>query len=186
MFGNSSRRAKRLRKLPIVIATAAVGVGAAALVSVALARTFTLDAANASVTNAVSHVTTHEKIVTDSKGLAVYTLSGDTKRKPKCTKANGCFKFWPPVTVSSVSKLSRQSGIKGTLGTFKRNGFIQVTLAGHPLYTFIMDKRVHAVGEDFSGFKGVWHVVKTSAATAAGQMTNSTGTTTTSPYPPGY
>lgn len=186
MLGNS-RRIKTLRKMPIVIVTAAVGVGAAALVSVALARTFTLDiAAHASVTNAVSHATTQESIVTDAKGLAVYTLSGDTKQHPKCTKANGCFKFWPPVTVASASKLNRQSGIKGRLGTFKRNGFVQVTLSGHPLYTFVMDKRDHATGEDFSGFKGVWHVIKASSANAAGQMTNTTGTTTTSPYPPGY
>lgn len=186
MPAHNSGRATRARRLAIVIATAIAGLGTAVLVSVAVARTFTLNIAkNASVTNAISHVTTHENIVANSSGLAVYTLSGDSRAHPKCTKANGCFSFWPPVKVSSVSKLSKASGIKGTLGTWRRDGFIQVTLAGHPLYTFSMDKKDHATGEGFVGFKGTWHVVKTSANPGT-TMTTTTGTTTTSPYPPGY
>jgi predicted lipoprotein with Yx(FWY)xxD motif len=183
MLGNRSGAARRLRKATLAVGTTVFGVAVAAMVSVAIARTFTLDVAkNASVTNAISHATTHESIVTDAKGLPVYTLSGDSKQHPKCTKGNGCFKFWPPVTVASAAKLSRASGIKGKLGTWSRDGLHQVTLSGHPLYTFIMDTRAHANGQDFSGFRGVWHVIKTSSPT----MTNRTGTTTTSPYPPGY
>jgi predicted lipoprotein with Yx(FWY)xxD motif len=118
----------------------------------------------------------------------VYTLSGDTTRHPKCTKASGCFSFWPPVTVSSAKSLTKAAGVKGKLGTFKRNGIIQVTLSGHPLYTFANDrKRAAATGEGVNGFGGIWHVVKESSG---GQSTGSTPTmttptTTTSPYP-GY
>ena len=186
MPAHKSGRVTRARRLAIVIATTIAGVGAAVLVSVAVARTFTLNIAkNASVTNAVSHATTHENIVANSSGLAVYTLSGDSKAHPKCTKSNGCFAVWPPVKVSSAGKLSKAAGIKGSLGTWRRNGFIQVTLAGHPLYTFAPDKRDHATGEDFTHFGGTWHVVKTSADPGT-TMTPTTGTTTTSPYPPGY
>lgn len=183
---NSGGTTTRLRRLAIVIATAIVGVGVAVLVSVAVARTFTLNIAkNASVTNANTHVTTHANIVATSSGLAVYTLSGDSKTHPKCTKANGCLSVWPPVKVSSAGKLSKAAGIKGALGTWRRNGFIQVTLAGHPLYTFAADTQHHASGEDIIHFGGTWHVVKTSADTGT-STTTTTGTTTTSPYPPGY
>jgi predicted lipoprotein with Yx(FWY)xxD motif len=183
---NSGGITTRLRRLAIVIATAIVGVGAAVLVSVAVARTFTLNIAkNASITNANTHVTTHANIVATSSGLAVYTLSGDTKAHPKCTSSNGCLSVWPPVKVSSARKLSKDAGIKGALGTWRRNGFTQVTLGGHPLYTFKPDTRHHATGEDITHFGGTWHVVKTSADSGT-TMTPTTGTTTTSPYPPGY
>jgi predicted lipoprotein with Yx(FWY)xxD motif len=183
MSGHTSGASVRLRRLAIVFAATLAGVGTAVLVSVAIARTFTLSVArNASVTNFMSHVTTHESIVVDSARLAVYTLSGDSKAHPKCTKANSCFQFWPPVRVSSARRLSNALGIKGRLGTWRRNGFIQVTLNGHPLYTFSMDRRGHATGEGIVGFKGTWHVIKTSAGSTS--MTMTTGTTTTSPYPP--
>ena len=118
------------------------------------------------------------RIVVNSKGRAVYTLSGDTTKHPKCTKASGCFGFWPPVTVSSAKGLSKAAGVKGKLGTFKRNGIIQVTLGGHPLYTFANDrKKANATGQSLHSFGGIWHVVKDPAAGG----TSSTGSTTTSP-----
>ncbi len=183
--------AARLRRLAIVLATALAGLSVAVVVSVAVARSFTLSVSkHASVTNFNTHVTTRENVVSASRGLAVYTLSGDSKAHPKCTKANGCFKFWPPVVVSSVGKLSKASGISGSLGSWRRDGFIQVTLAGHPLYTFYKDTRDHAIGEAIVGFGGTWHVVKTSADPSTGTTTTtgmtSTSSTTTSSYPPGY
>src|SRR5438270_9910579 len=82
------------------------GFATAALVGVAIAKTFTLQVAkNASVTNQAG-TTKAENIVVTAGGRAVYLLTGDRARHPKCTKANGCFSFWPPVTVSSTKKLS--------------------------------------------------------------------------------
>ncbi|MFL5863622.1 MAG: hypothetical protein ACJ780_23090 [Solirubrobacteraceae bacterium] len=180
---------RRLRRVHIAILAAALaGLLSAALVGLAVAKTLTLGVAKgASVTNQ-SRVTTTENIVVSSKGRAVYTLSGDTTRHPKCTKANGCFSFWPPVTVSSARHLSKASAVKGTLGTFKRNGIIQVTLGGHPLYTFANDnKRATATGEAITGFGGIWHVVKgpsssqSSSPSPSPIPTTSTSSTTT-PY----
>src|SRR6185437_15548362 len=117
-----------------------------------------------------------------------YTLSGDTTKHPKCTKAGGCFQFWPPVTVSSAKGLSKAAGVKGKLGVFKRNGIMQVTLGGHPLYTFANDhKKNNATGEALMTFGGTWHVVKDAAggSGSSSTTTTSTSTTTTSPYP-GY
>ena len=167
------------------------GFGSAALVGIAVAKTFALNiATNAQVTN-TKGISTRENVVVDSRGFVVYTLSGDSANHPKCTKANGCFAFWPPVKVASAKALSKASGISGKLAVWHRNGFFQVTLAGHPLYTFAGDAHKHAAtGEGLHTFGGTWHVIKTkvtSTTTTPGSTTTMTPTTTTStPYPPLY
>jgi predicted lipoprotein with Yx(FWY)xxD motif len=165
------------RKLAIPIAAIA-GVATAALVAVAVAKTSTLQVAkNAKVTNTAG-MTSSESIVINTRGHAVYELSGDSKSHPKCTNANGCFQFWPPVTVSAAKTLSAASGIKGRLGVWQRSGLDQVTLRGHPLYTFAEDRQTHiATGEGLKSFHGTWHVIKASATTGG---TSSTSTTTAS------
>jgi predicted lipoprotein with Yx(FWY)xxD motif len=180
-------RQRRLRRVHVAVVVAAIaGLASAALVGLAVARTLTLQVANrASVTNQ-SGSTKTEAIVINGKGRAVYTLSGDTTRHPKCTKANGCFSFWPPVTVASTKSVSKASKVKGRLGTFKRNGIIQVTLGGHPLYTFSNDhQKHHATGEGVNGFGGIWHVIKAAGASAPSSSTTTSTATSTSPYP-GY
>ena len=193
MPGKPHRRRLRRRYVAVVAAVLA-GLASAALVGLAVAKTLTLQVAKgASVTNQ-SGATKTENIVVNSKGRAVYTLSGDTTRHPKCTKANGCFSFWPPVTVSSAKSLSKAAGVKGKVGTFKRNGLTQATLGGHPLYTFANDrKRANATGEAINGFGGIWHVVKGPGSGSSGSAsgpsmstpTTAPTTTPTSPYP-GY
>jgi predicted lipoprotein with Yx(FWY)xxD motif len=182
---------RRLRRFHVAIVIAALaGLASAAMVGLAVAKTLTLQVAKgASVTNQMGSTTT-EGIVVSAKGRAVYTLSGDTTKHPKCTKANGCFQFWPPVTVSSAKNLTKAAGVKGKLGVFKRNGIMQVTLGGHPLYMFANDhKKNNATGEGINGFGGIWHVVKDPSAGASGNGGNtsstSTSTTPTNPYP-GY
>jgi predicted lipoprotein with Yx(FWY)xxD motif len=175
---------RRLRRAHVALVIAALaGLASAALVGLAVAKTLTLQVAKgASVTNQ-SGATTTESIVVNTKGRAVYTLSGDTTKHPKCTKTSGCFGFWPPVTVSSARSLGKAAGVNGKLGTFKRNGIIQVTLGGHPLYTFANDrKRAAATGEGINGFGGIWHIVKGPGGQSSGSTpTMSTPTTTTTP-----
>jgi predicted lipoprotein with Yx(FWY)xxD motif len=184
---------RRLRRVHVAVVVAALaGLASAAMVGLAVAKTLTLQVASgASVTNQ-SGSTKTENIVINTKGRAVYTLSGDTTKHQKCTKANGCFAFWPPVTVSSAKNLSKAAGVKGKLGTFKRSGIIQVTLGGHPLYAFSNDKKKdNATGEGVNGFGGIWHVVKgpagssSSSPTPTMSMPTTSTPTTTSPYP-GY
>jgi len=173
-------------KTVVVTIVATAGFAAATLAGVALARTFTLQVAkSASVTNQ-SGMTKTENIVVNSRAFALYTLSGDSKSHPKCTKANGCFSFWPPLKVSSASKLSKAPGIQGRLGVWHRNGFFQVTLAGHPLYRFAPDtQRHHATGEGVVSFGGTWHVQKAGATSGnATTPTTTMPTTTTCLYPP--
>ncbi len=184
------RRARWLAAL----GAAALGVGLAAVVGVALATTFTFAVArNTTVTNFNTHQSKLETIVTAAGGFAVYTLSGDSKSHPECRQANGCLQVWPPVTVSAAKKPTKSPGIKGKLGTWHRSGFTQLTLAGHPLYLFSFDKHTrHATGEAIHSFGGTWHVVAadppTAAAGTAPPMPATTTTTTPTtlipnPYP---
>ena len=184
----------RPRKSLVMLVAAVMGVATALLVGVAVAKTFTLQVAkNARVSNQSGSIK-HENIAATSRGFAVYELTGDSQRHPECTKASGCFKFWPPVTVSSARVLSKAAGVSGKLGVWHRNGFVQVTLGGHPIYRFAPDTQRHvAGGEGIHGFGGTWHVVRAAASTPSGTTTMTTSTpsttTTTTPtclYPPCY
>lgn len=174
-----SRRHALRSALAVAVGTA--GFATAALVAVALAKTFTINAvSNAKVTNA-SNKTVREGIAINGKGFAVYTLSGETRNHPECTKANKCFQFWFPVKVKSTKNMTKAPHVKGSLGTWKRNGFIQVTLGGHPLYTFIGDThKKAATGEGIKSFGGTWHVVKAGAGKSSTTMTSGTSSTTMS------
>jgi predicted lipoprotein with Yx(FWY)xxD motif len=117
----------------VLIVASLSGVALAALAGMALAKTRTTlgSARNAAL---------GKTILVDGRGLTVYELSPETTHHLLCTKAAGCFPFWPPVTVkSSKTKLSLPAGVKGKLTTLHRNGFFQLVLAGHPLYRFAPD-----------------------------------------------
>jgi predicted lipoprotein with Yx(FWY)xxD motif len=185
----------RLNRRAIVGLTAAVaGFGLAALTGLAIAKTFTLKVvANAKVSNiSVLHsAVKHEAVAANSHGVTLYILTHDTIAHPGCTKANKCFMFWFPATVPSKStKLTKPPGVKGTLRTFHRDGFFQLTLNNHPLYTFKLDNKKQgvAVGDGVKSFGGVWHPVPASAkGKTQTTPTTTTMTTTTMPtclYPP--
>lgn len=162
-------------------AVATVGFATAAMIGVAAAGTFTLNVAKSATVTNQQGMTTHEAIVVGLKKRAVYTLSGDSKSNPKCRAKNHCFSFWPPVTVANGKKPTKAAGIKGRLSVWKRNGFTQVLLSGHPLYYFYLDnKPAVATSEGQHTFGGTWHVVK---ADPSGASTTSTGTTTTGTTP---
>ena len=162
----------------VLIVAALAGVALAALAGLALAKTNpTLSAApNASL---------GRTILVDGRGLTLYTLSGETTHRLKCTKANGCFAIWSPETVkSSKTKLSQAAGVKGKLTRLHRSGFFQLVLGGHPLYRFVPDGSVkgRALGEGIVGFGGTWHTVKESAAKKQTVTTTTTTTASTNPY----
>jgi predicted lipoprotein with Yx(FWY)xxD motif len=191
---------RRAARMVLMLLAGTTGAGLAVLVGVAVAKSFTLSVTkNAKVTNFMSsqpHTTKSESIVTALGGSAVYTLSGDSKSHPKCVASNGCFAIWPPVTIAAGKKATKAPGVKGKLTTWKRNGFTQLVLAGHPLYFFAGDgtkKRV-ATGQAIMTFGGTWHVVAVDPATAKTVSTSgpapttptypTTPTTPTTPTPP--
>lgn len=171
---------------------ALAGFVAVALGGVAFASALTLQVARKAKVVNQTGTARSESIVVNSRGFAVYSLTGDSRAHPKCTRASGCFAFWPPLKAASPKHLSKAAGIHGRLGVWHRNGFFQVTLAGRPLYRYAgdMQRRV-ATGDGVTSFGGTWHVEraaggspKTSATTTTNTAT--TTTTTTCLYPPCY
>ena len=176
----SKRNQPAWRRVAVITVTSATVVALASVTAVAIARTLTLQIdRNAPVTNTAG-MTSTEAIVITAGGKAVYDLTGDRRGHPECTKANSCFAIWPPVTVSSPRKLSKAAQIKGRLGTWHRNGLFQVTLNGHPLYTFSADHRRAARGEGIHGFGGTWHVLKASLGASQPGSSSMPGSTSTS------
>lgn len=124
-----------------------------------LANPFTVRVATSSVTNTIGS-TRSENIVVNSSGFALYELTGDSKSHPSCTRANACFANWPPAKVKSTQGLTKGPGVPGTLGTWRRDGIIQLTLNGHPLYRYISDIiRKDAMGQGQRSYGGTWHVI---------------------------
>ena len=103
------------------------------------------------------------KVIVTSKGFTLYDFHKDKGTKSACY--GGCAKVWPPLSSSGAPKA--EGGAQASkLGTTKRtDGTTQVTYAGHPLYTYVADKKPgDTTGNDFTSFGGQWY-----ALTPAGQ-----------------
>jgi predicted lipoprotein with Yx(FWY)xxD motif len=83
------------------------------------------------------------KILANSKGFTVYAYSKDSKGHEACQNVNSCLSLWPAVTTKG--KPVAGTGVRQRLlGTIKlKNGKLQVTYNGHPLYTYIADGSPH-------------------------------------------
>jgi predicted lipoprotein with Yx(FWY)xxD motif len=183
---NSNRR--RLSLLSVTLFTTALAaLAVAALTASALTKSSSNTigvAKNGKVTNQ-NMVTKTEAIAVNSKRRAIYDLIPETVHHVLCTKSNGCLMVWPPVTVRNAnSKPSAATGIKGKLGILHRNGLFQVTLAGHPLYTFAGDsKKDNGTGEGIVHFGGTWHVIKATVSSNTTQVSSTTPSTPTTTTP---
>jgi predicted lipoprotein with Yx(FWY)xxD motif len=121
-------------------------------------------AAGAPTVGSLSSSKLKEKIVVNGQGRTLYWLSPESARHLLC-KTSECFKFWPPLTVSSDhAKLKAGPGVQGSLGIVHRNGIFQVTLRGLLLYRYYEDHSKGQVnGEGIKSFGGTWHAVSASA-----------------------
>lgn len=189
MSAQSRRVGIRLRTA-VVLATTAACLTGAAVAAVAVAKTMTLTVAKNAKVSDMGQSTKLENIAVNSRGFAVYTLSGETPQHVLCTKAKGCLGFWFPVTASSKNSLSKSKSIKGKLALWHRGATKQVTLNNHPLYTFKLDtSKGKATGQNINSFGGIWHVVASSSSSGSGGSPGSPPpmtTPTTPTYPGGY
>jgi predicted lipoprotein with Yx(FWY)xxD motif len=98
-------------------------------------------------------------VITDSTGMTVYDFHKDKGTTSSCYGA--CEQAWPPVITSGKTKASggAQSSMLGT--TKRKDGSLQVTYHGHPLYTFAGDKKPgEANGNDSSEFGAQWYALE--------------------------
>jgi predicted lipoprotein with Yx(FWY)xxD motif len=115
------------------------------------------------------------RVLVDSHGKTLYLWAHDKGSKSTCY--GDCAAYWPPLITRG--KPTALAGAKASLlGTTKRkNGSLQVTYAGHPLYYFVQDtKPGQTKGEGLTGFGGRWDPVSASG-TAVKKQTDPYTTT---------
>ena len=97
-------------------------------------------------------------ILVDARGRTLYLFEKDSNATSMCNTA--CASYWPPLTSHGTAHAGK--GVKQSmLGlTAAHNGVRQVTYAGHPLYTFVGDKRAgQTTGEGLTNFGAGWYVL---------------------------
>ena len=103
------------------------------------------------------------KILVDGRGRTVYVFANDKMNVSTCDGA--CVADWPAV-VAPAKLPTSEPGVTGALGTITRSdGTRQVTVAGHPLYTFSGDSAAgQTKGQGITLNGGLWTVVSPAGA----------------------
>ncbi|MBS1888090.1 MAG: hypothetical protein JSU06_12975 [Actinobacteria bacterium] len=109
-------------------------------------------------------------VLVDSKGMTVYEFTVDSGTTSNCY--GSCESLWPPV-IAKGKPTAGKGAMSSALGTTKRkDGTIQVTYNGHPLYTYAADS---APGEaNGNEIEGTWFVLNSQGAAVKGKATGET------------
>jgi predicted lipoprotein with Yx(FWY)xxD motif len=104
-------------------------------------------------------------VLVDSEGMTLYDFTVDKGTTSECYE--GCEAAWPPL-IAKGKPTAGEGAMASALGTTKRkDGTLQVTYNGHPLYTFAEDQ---APGEvKGNEFEGTWFVLDKSGEEVMGQ-----------------
>lgn len=99
-------------------------------------------------------------VIADRKGEAFYLFDKENSKKSECY--GDCATAWPPLLTKGAPRAGKGAKQK-LLGTTKRrNGKLQVTYAGHPLYYYKDDSPGNILCQNVDEFGGLWLVVKPS------------------------
>jgi predicted lipoprotein with Yx(FWY)xxD motif len=165
------------RRIALASATAVVGLGSLVLQSASIAGAHPAaaararPAADATAASGGARISLRKTqlgmLLVNSHGFTLYAFSRDSRNADRCASTPGCTSIWP--LVRTGARPIAGPGVKRSLlGTIKVHGGLQVTYAGHPLYTYSSDAgpgSTSYVGK--SQFKGVWRGVRASGATVS-------------------
>jgi predicted lipoprotein with Yx(FWY)xxD motif len=116
-------------------------------------------------------------VLVDGNGRTVYDFANDTGTMSTCT--GGCAANWHPVVAPDTLPASLP-GVTGSLGeTTRTDGTEQLTVAGHPVYTFQGDSapgQTNGNGVTLDG--GLW----TAVSPAGSSVTGNTGSSSSAAY----
>lgn len=99
------------------------------------------------------------KVIVDAEGMTLYDFHKDKGTTSSCYGA--CAEAWPPLLTEGAPKAT--GGAEASLlGTTKRkDGTVQVTYNGHPLYGFEGDQKPGETnGNDIDGFGAQWYALE--------------------------
>jgi predicted lipoprotein with Yx(FWY)xxD motif len=106
-------------------------------------------------------------VLVDSEGMTVYEFTEDKGTTSNCY--GECEMAWPPVAASG-KPTAGEGAMAADLGTTKRkDGTLQVTYKGHPLYTFAEDKGPGEANGNEVG--GIWFALNESGTAVKGKAT---------------
>lgn len=100
------------------------------------------------------------QILVDGQGRALYLFAADKTKDSTCYDA--CATAWPPLLVEKGTAIDAMHGATTSLaGTIARkDGTVQVTYNGHPLYYFVGDKKPGEIEcQAVVNFGAAWYVV---------------------------
>ena len=98
------------------------------------------------------------RILVDGKGITLYDFVQDKGTKSTCYGA--CAALWPPL-ITKGKPIAGHGARASLLGTTKRkDGKLEVTYNGHPLYYFVTDRKPgQTTGQGLNQFGGPWWVL---------------------------
>lgn len=104
-------------------------------------------------------------VLVDSKGFVLYDFHKDKGTVSACY--GECAAVWPPLLSKGAPQPSNGTNASMLGRAERKDGTTQVTYAGHPLYTYVADKKPgEANGNDFSSFGAQWYALKGSGEEA--------------------
>lgn len=104
-------------------------------------------------------------VLVDSNGMTLYDFHKDKGTTSSCYGA--CAEGWPPMLTEGKPSVGNGASASKLGTTERKDGTMQVTYAGHPLYTFVEDKKPgEANGNDVSAFGAQWYALKGSGEEA--------------------
>jgi predicted lipoprotein with Yx(FWY)xxD motif len=159
----------------LALALAVAGVATAAAVIHQSSRSLAANQATAG--RVMLHKTKLGKVLATSSGRTLYRFMKDKNGRSACY--GSCASYWPPLMKKGA--LRAGTGVKAKLlGTTKRkNGKLQATYKGHPIYLFSLDKGAGQIsGQRQDIFGGTWYVVSAAGNAIKAAPPAGGGTTT--------
>lgn len=97
-----------------------------------------------------SYLADGREILAAPNHMTVYSFDLDVTSESTCYDA--CAKAWPPVLYVAGTELGSDVGT-----TTRKDGSLQLTYQGQPMYYFAKDEKPTDIKGD--GLGGVWHIV---------------------------
>ena len=105
-------------------------------------------------------------VLADKQGHTLYLFERDSGTTSACTGA--CAVNWPPLHVRGTPLVGSGTTSSDVGKTARPDGTSQLTYNGHPLYTFVNDKKPgDTTGEGLNAFGGSWFAVSPAGAKVA-------------------
>ena len=98
------------------------------------------------------------QILVDGSGRTLYLFEADRSNMSSCY--GDCASVWPPLIAQGTPVAGE--GINQSLlaTTTRKDGSLEITYNGHPLYYFVSDKKAGDItGQAISSFGAAWYVL---------------------------